>query len=406
MTLPSSAARSIPSLMWRRARLRLRGLAPAPRSEPSPHQLARLDATRTATLGLALFDPVRAATFSTQHVRLALATGDEQRIAFALALEAGYNASARKQRRALELLARADAIATATQHPMLLGAVGVIRAIATYSRGEFRAAFEECERVEGLIHEHLTGVAWELRTVQLFALHSLFFVGDFRELTRRTALYVADARERGDRYAIMNIRTLAANLGHVVMRDDVAAAKAELADVAAELPASGFYLQHVFLCYAHALFDLYAGDGERAYRELAAWHPRVKASLLLHDRSVRMFWAYLRGAAAAATGRAGEARRAARALAADGARPYLAMAHQLRAAATADHHPERASTDLAHAGELFEAADMRLYALFTRRRRAQLTGGDVSEYDTQAREQLVAAPAHAARCLAPGFPDG
>ena len=54
----------------------------------------------------------------------------------------------------------------------------------------------------------------------------------------------------------------------------------------------------------------------------------------------------------------------------------------------------------------FEAADMRLFALFTRRRYAQVTNGDVTQYDTQAREQLVAVPAHAARCLAPGFPDG
>jgi len=68
--------------------------------------------------------------------------------------------------------------------------------------------------------------------------------------------------------------------------------------------------------------------------------------------------------------------------------------------------PERAREHLAIASEVFEAADMRLYALFTRRRYAQLGGGDVSQYDVQAHEQLVAVPAHAARCLAPGFPDG
>src|ERR1043165_2356932 len=105
---------------------------------------------------------------------------------------------------------------------MLVGCVGVMRAIMSYERVEFRESFEQCERAEELIRDHLTGVAWEMRTVQMFSVHSLFFLGDFDELVRRTKLYADEARERGDLYAIMNVRALTGNAVHVIVHDDVA----------------------------------------------------------------------------------------------------------------------------------------------------------------------------------------
>ena len=417
MSLPRSATRSIPSLLWQRLRLRLRGLAPA--QSPRTDVFTRLDVARGAMLGLALFDPVRSATFSTQHVRLALQSGDPHRISFALALEAGYMASARDPRRATQLLARAEAIAIPLGHPLLHGCVAVIRAIMTYEQGDFRGAFEGCEQAEALIRDHLTGTAWELRTVQLFSVHCLFFLGELAELVRRTDHYIADARDRGDLYAIMNMRSLEAV--QVVMHDESDSVRARLAAIETEFPSSGFYLQHMFWLYARVLLELYVGEPERAYRLMMDQLPRVKSSLLLHDRSVRGFFTYLRAAAAAniahAQPPAQRSRmtrivlRAARSLARDGAIPYIAMSHQLvGAVAYLRGDAARARRELELAATTFDRAEMKLFAALTRRRLGKLIGGDagdvlIRDADALLARHQVASPTRGARCLAPGFPD-
>jgi tetratricopeptide (TPR) repeat protein len=414
MSLPRSTLRSIPSLLWRRLRLRLRGLEPA---KPSNARTVQLDVCRTAALGLALFDPVRSATFSTRHVHLALDSGDPHRIAFALALEAGYMASARDPVRANQLLARAEAIAAPLGQPLLQGTIGVIRAVMAYTRGDFREAFEGCERTEELLRDHFTGMAWELRTLQLFSINSLFFLGDFKELQRRVAIHIAEAAEQGDQYAIMNFRSLAGPCIRAVVDDDPDGAVETIAAVEAQLPGSGFYLQHMFLLFARTLADLYTGAPARAYERFAAMHPRVRGSLLLEDRSVRLFWTFLRAGSALGTAVQHRARvpemlrvaaRAARTLERDGAPPYVALAQLVRgASACVRGDREAAGEELSKAAVSFERAGMRVFATCTLRRLGQVTGNTelIAKADAALAAEGVAVPAKLARCLAPGFPE-
>ncbi|HTL33800.1 MAG TPA: AAA family ATPase [Kofleriaceae bacterium] len=413
--LPATTTRSIPSLLWRRLRLRIRGLSLAPARSLTPEQITRLDITRTAMLGLALFDPVRSASFSSYHLRLALESGDAARVSFALAIEAGYEASAKNPQHALDLLARAEEIAVALGDPMLLGCVGVMRAIMSYERGEFRESFEQCERAEELIRDHLTGVAWEMRTVQMFAVHSLFFLGNFDELVRRTKLYADDARERGDLYAIMNVRALTGNAVHVIVHDDVAAGEAQLAEITSQLPASGFYLQHMFLAYARTMIDLYCGNADRAYAGMLARLPQIRGSLLLEDRAVRAFWTFLRANAALGIALADPSRRAkmlrvaarcARTLRADGPTPYRAMAHQIAGAiASLRGDAQLAANELTSAIEDYTASHMKVFACCAELRRAQILGVDTREMTGRLAGFGVASPARGARVLAAGFAD-
>jgi eukaryotic-like serine/threonine-protein kinase len=417
--LPGSATRAVPALLWRRLRLRLRGLKPAAPHPIAPEHAALMEVCRTANMGLALFDPVRSAPFATRHLHMALDAGDPFRIAFALAIEAGLLASARNPVRAGVLIDRADAMATEQNNPVLIGCVALIRAVLAHERGDFRECFDICERTEPLLRDHLTGMSWELCTLQMFSLHSLFFLGDFDEAMTRCARYIADARERGDLYAIMNMRALAGACTHMVAHDDPDAARAEIADVERQFPGSGFYVQHMFLLYAKTLVDLYDGQPARAYARLVETHRAVRGSLLLHDRSVRMFWGYLVAGAAAGTAARDPAaaprllrivEKRARALERDGSAAFAAMSHMHRAAAAAIRGKRDAAVDhLTTAIAQFDRSDMKLFAAVARRRIGQLVGGTrgaelVAEADAHLVARRVRVPDRATNCLAPGFP--
>jgi tetratricopeptide (TPR) repeat protein len=421
LKLARSARRSVPGLLWRRLRLRLRGLEASAPGALSASELARLEACRTANLGLSLFDPVRSAVFSTRHLHLALDSGDPYRISFALAIEAGFMSSAKNPVRANQLLERADAIAREVGHPLLLASVGMIRGILSYERGDFQGAFLHCERTEEMVRRELTGMSWELRTLEMFSIHSLFFLGEFAEILRRVPRHIADARDRGDLYAIMYLRSLGGPCTRAICGDDVEGAAEEIAEVEAQFPGSGFFLQHLFVIYARTFIDMYAGEPERAHRRLREAGPRVRSSMLLHDRSVRTFWTFLYGTTAvgAAAKNRGEraallrrARRAARALARDGAAPYAAMAGLIDAAA--DHvagRDDRAIARLEAAAAGFDATHMRAFAACARMRLGGLLGGtDGDQLAAEAKriltESLVAKPERGVRCLAPGFDDG
>ena len=421
LKLSRSARRSVPGLLWRRLRLRVRGLEASAPGALSGADLARLEACRTANLGLSLFDPVRSAVFSTRHLHLALDSGDPYRISFALAIEAGFMSSAKNPVRANQLLERAEAIAGEVGHPLLHASVGMIRGILSYERGDFQGAFLHCERTEEMVRRELTGMSWELRTLEMFSIHSLFFLGEFAEILRRVPRHIADARDRGDLYAIMYLRSLGGPCTRAICGDDVEGAAEEIAEVEAQFPGSGFFLQHLFVIYARTFIDMYAGEPERAHRRLRETGPRVRSSMLLHDRSVRTFWTFLYGTTAvgAAAKNRGEraallrrARRAARALARDGAPPYAAMAGLIDAAV--DHlagRDERAVARLEAAAAGFDTTGMRAFAACARMRLGGLMGGtDGDQLIAEARrvlaESLVAKPERGVGCLAPGFDDG
>ncbi len=419
LRLPRSARRSVPGLLWRRLRLRMRGLHERAPGRAPADDLALLEVCRTANLGLSLFDPVRAAVFSTRHLHLALDSGDRHRVAFALAVEAGFVASARNPVRANQLLDRADAIARELGHPLLLGSVGMIRGVLAYERGDFRAAFRHCEETEELVRRELTGMTWELRTLEMFSIHSLFFLGDFREILLRVPRHVADARDRGDLYAIMYLRSLSEPCVRAICEDDLEGARAELAEVEEQFPGSGFFLQHLFLIYSRTFLDLYVGEPERAHRRLVETRPSVRGSMLLHDRSVRVFWTFLFGTTAA--GAAARSRRdaarllrtargAARVLLSDGAAPYAAMGRLIEGtAAQVAGRAEQAAAELEMAASGFDAGEMKVFAACARWRLGEVVGGTRgNQLKAAARaileEGLISRPARAVECLASGVP--
>jgi len=379
----------------------------------------KVDACAAATMGLALVDVPRAASFGARTLLLALHAGEPRRVALAMTLEAAFAASARRQRRALRLLDAAEALATELGDAHLMGFVTGMRGVLLYEEARWRQAHETCDKAEALLRGRCTGVAWELRSMQLFSLSSLCFMGEMRAHAERLWDRLHDAEQRGDLYAITNFRTLAVPAVHLTAGDPVEARRS-IREALDGWSRDGFYLQHMFALFTETLVDFYVGDGRRAHERAVRHRGPLSRSLLLHDRAVRTFWQHLRGGSAVLAAREGHpdrvallraARRDAERLERDGASAFRGMGQVLHAAVeSARGRAEEARRRLQLGVEAFDEAEMSMYAASARWHLGRLSGGDegatmLATADASIRAEGFVDPARLAASLAPGLDD-
>src|SRR6185295_9207008 len=109
------------SLLFRRARLRLRGLGFKARdtSEVAPADLTRIDVCWSASAGLSVVDTIRGADFQTRGLLLALRAGEPFRIARSLAMEGAHSAipGVKAHQRTARLLTIAETLAGQAPDP-------------------------------------------------------------------------------------------------------------------------------------------------------------------------------------------------------------------------------------------------------------------------------------------------
>jgi len=419
MKLPKSPRRALLSLVFRRAKVRLRGVEFRQRDPDRipPKDLWRIDICWSAALGLSVVDPAAAAGFQAKGLLLSLRSGEPYRIARSLALEASYAAFAggRARRRVERLLDQATALAQRVDSPHAAGVVSMAAGIAACLEGRWQRAVELSEQAEKAFRQRSTGVAWEIGTSQVCALSALFWSGQVAELARRLPLALPEAKERGDlaslaRLTRLNLPQLAAN--------DPDGAERELREAAAECTERGFHLQRFHQLYAQAQIHLYRGDGAGAWRLIAQQWRALARSLLMRVQLFRVmiYDARARSALAAAAAaidpkplvRAAE--RDARRLEREKEPWAKPLAEVIRAAVAArDGDNSKATNLLSDAIPRFDAADMPLRAACARRRLGELIGGHsgsalVREADSWMADQRILAPSHMAALFAPGFP--
>ena len=420
MVMPTAPGRAFAALLFRRARLRLRGLHFEERAagEIPPEVLTRIDICWSASIGLSLIDPVSGAEFQSRHVLLALEAGEPYRVARALALEAGYMSAGGSAtgERVTELIGTAGAIARRLGNPHALGLVELVAGLSATLEGRWRAGSLALDRADAIFHERCTGVAWERATAQSCAVWTLWSLGDLRELVRRVPRYLRDAEERGDRYLLTTLRSSQANAIWLV-RGDPATAEREAAEAMRGWSRAGFPLRHYFDLVAQSNIGLYRGDGEAMHRRFVEHWPDLAQSMTIRIQSARVWMTYLRASAALAAARTSadsaallrEAERAAGKLAAE-RMPWVGpLAAMLRAGAhwSRGDAPEAIAL-LVGAVRDFEAVDMALYAAAARRRVGEIAGGDggraaIAAADAWMREQGVVDPERMTAMLAPGF---
>lgn len=423
LRLAETPVQALASLLRHRLRLKLRGLRwrERPVSEIPAEELVKIDTCWSVAVGLGIVDTVRGADFQARHMLLALEAGEPYRVVRALALECGYRATkgvsaSRKTRR---LLARAEIAARRVAVPHARGLVSLVTGISAALEGRWRSARQQLWGAETILRERCTGVAWELFNAQYFALLSLFYLGELKELAERFPSLLQEAEERGDLYAATSLSTRIAYSVHLAAdRPDIARQGLERA--MQRWSHQGFHMQHMWDLFGRSEIAMYEGKGALAHRQLLEGWPALERSMLLRIQLIRVGALHRRARAALAAaveapteGERSACRREAERLTAhietEGTVWGLPLARLLRAGLAALAGDRNASLALLVAAQAgFEEAEMGLYAAVTRWQRGHLTGppdgtAHIGAAEGFLRAQEVKNIARTAAMLCPGF---
>ena len=423
LRLPTTSRRALVSLLFRRARIRLRGVGFRERdaSEIAPSVLKLIDLTFSVSQGLVWVDVIRGAEFQTRHVLLALRAGEPYRLARALAIEAGFAATSggRGPRRAARLLEIAQTLSEKSGQAHALGFVLTASGFASLAQGRWREAHDLNERAETIFAERCTGTPWELAFCRTNLLWGMCMLGRLGELGSRGFTYAEMALGRGDLFARASLICGPVSLAFLA-RDNRDAAEREVDGAIAHWSQGEFFLQHFYALVARSNGDLYAGDPRRAYRRLVETWPRLQQSFLLHFQITRIQALEMRARVAAALAmvtRGAEQKRLldetarwTRRIQAERFPFCQAMTMLLRAEQSlARGEAESANTLFSDATLALDALEMSAYASAARRRRGLLVGGEegralVVKADQHLVENGVRNPERFAAIYAPEAP--
>jgi hypothetical protein len=287
------------SLLWSRTRLKWRGTEFVERSpdEIPKSELWRIDLCWALGNGLQGIDLVRSAHYYTMNTRLSLALGEPYRVSRALSLNAVHNAleSSEGVRRGEKLQARAEEIARRINDPHALGWAKAAEAILAWGRAELERCPKLVDEAVHLLRERSETAYREIGSLQVwFSLHTLFLTGQLDRMKKLAPAVAREAEARGDRYTFSTARAYAIPLVWAV--DDRPEEGRRDADSAiAVWPEGIWYHQHWAHLRAHCFLDLYQGDGPRVLLRVNAARQRMKESMQLRIRTLRLEFNYLEG---------------------------------------------------------------------------------------------------------------
>ena len=420
MKLAPTPRRALLSLIARRLQLKLHGMRYKlrPEAEVAADELLRIDICSVVSRGLSMNDNIRAADFQALGTLLALRAGEPLRLARALGMEASFVASSggvartqatRLAQSALDL-ARQVAQPVAIAHALLSAGT-----VAYLAGGEWRRAASLCSEGEAIFRDRVPGSTWAKTTIRRFWLGSLMYLGELAELRRRLDEFLGDARDRGNRYALTDMRARL-NLTWLIA-DDPAEGRRQLDEAMRDWTTDGYHVQHFNALLSRVQADLYDGDPATALRRIAADWPALTGSLLMRIQLVRAEAHQLRARATLAQLAVSGPNRAAlhslrRDIDALGSEkvPWIdAIAGLLRAGLariTGEAASTRAHLRAAIAG--FQAQDMQLYAATASRQLGRLLADPEGERLLASAEswmatQTIRQPDHIARVFAPGL---
>lgn len=289
MSYPVSPSRALLSLLWARARLRLRGLGFRERSGPfSASELMRVDICSSLSLGISWVDVVRGNYFTTQNVLLALRSGEPVRVARALASEACFTATlgSQYQERTAALLRRVEELPSQFQSVYLSGEISLVKGIFLFFNSQFEASEAMCRHAEQIFREQCPGAPFELNLARYYLLFCLLYTGRWRDLSQYLGDLTTTMRKRGDKFAIAILTT---RLSYVtqLMQDLPDEARSATRQALEHWTTRGFQLQHLWKLCAECEIDLYEGEGESALARLnQAWPALKRSHLLRHQGSL------------------------------------------------------------------------------------------------------------------------
>jgi hypothetical protein len=422
-SMAGSTRRALVSLMLRRAQLRLRGIGFQRReaSRLSPWELLRIDTCWSVAVGLGHLDMVGSADFQTRSLLLALRAGEPHRIARGLALEATFLSmgGTRTRARTARLLASANALATELGDEHALGLTAMSEGVAAWIQGRWKDARRLCDEASAILRERYAGATWETDNAEMYALASLFMLGEIGELSRRLPRLLERAQERGNLMVATHLRL--GYYSHVawLAADDPEGARREIEQGLATRSESVFDFVQLWLRGARRDIALYTGEALETGTPVAR-HWRGAAHILdrfaqaglvlsLFSRARRR----VALAAAAATSQEAaphleQVRRHVRGIRKQRTPWGDALALLVAGGASATRGDrDEAVCAATEAASRLAAADMALFAAAARRSQGQATGGEagrrlVADADAWMTAQSIRRPDRMARMLAPG----
>jgi tetratricopeptide (TPR) repeat protein len=418
--LPHTRRQALMSLLLRRIWLRLRGMGFHERREADvpPDELERVDIFWSVAAGMTIADPIRGAEYQTYDLILALRAGEPYRIARALAWEAAHISmiGVRLKPRADEELAAAEALAARIDQPHASGMVRMSRGVAAYFHGDFAGCRAECEHAERIFRDRCRGASRELETCNAFAFWTLYFRGEYADLTRRFSTLISEIRLRGARLAEADLTTFGGPFVWLAADDPDGAARA-VSSVMGEWSRQDFQVQHFTTLTAEAQIDLYRGDGRAAWERVTSHWAGVADAMLLHVEIVRIYMLHLRARCALAAVGSGldpelllkSAARDARRLARERPPYARALARTIHAALAAARGERDAAVGLlGSAADELDRLSWGSFGTGARRRYGELLGGAagrrvVQDVDDYLAGQGVKRPDLMAALQAPGF---
>jgi hypothetical protein len=400
-------------------RLRLRGLGWRARdpSQLAPELVTKLDVCWSVGAMLAIVQPAAARVFQVRTLRLALAAGDERRIALALALNSLASAygGTRTSARTRALTARADALIERLDEPALVGWGQAMRGAGGYLEGRFAESIVESDASLVTFREQTTGTQWEQASILLFHAWALFHLGAIAEMSRRLPAYIQEAREHGDRYLLTNHRIGLPNVIWLAA-GAVDRAESELGDAMRDWGSADQQIQQYYELVSRVHIDLYRGHGVAALGRIEARWPSMKRAFLFEVQIVALEAWHLRARAALAafdeTSDASYlaiAERDARRIEREGAGWAQGLADLVHALVLAGRDQrEAAQARLVDAIAKLEAHKMKLWVASANRRLGELRGGSegelaVTEANSLARSEGIMDPHRFFQMLAPGL---
>src|SRR5262245_19418552 len=280
IALPKTPRRALVSLLWRRARVRVRGTQFKPRdpSQMTREELARMDIVWSAACGLSMTDWIRGASFQALNLLLSLDAGETVRARRALLLEACHVAASGAPERAERHVDAATA-GEELDDPYLRGWVELARAYIAYFRGRWRAAFEGAERADALFSANCTDVVWERDTVHALSHWAQVYLGSLKTLDKMLPARLREAQLQGNLYAVWALPATISTI-HWIARDDIEGGRAAVDHIAERWSLRGYQIQHWNEMASNALLDLYAGDVRAARKRLEeGWVPMSRSLL-------------------------------------------------------------------------------------------------------------------------------
>ena len=409
--------RGLMSLLWQRAKLRVRGLGWRERheNEIARSELARQDIYQVVADGIGPVDPIRGADFQARSLLLALRLGERSRVVRAICMEGCFSAAngGRALAHGRELVE--SMIDVASGDAYLEAFVIFTRGVIDFLSANYRAGAAHLRESESRFMALPVPSTIEINTGRSFYVGSLRELGELRQWQSVFGQYLRDAARRGDLYAETTLRRIGTFLALVA--DRPAAAHADLERTSWMPPEKGYHMQHWFELQARVELALYEEATAALCDELSAGLEAARKSLVGRIALVRInLWALWGRLVLAASATAAQrearlafAKRCVRRLDKERSDYARVAAGLLRAGLAVQRGASDEAIDyLAATGALAEKRELKLHVEVARRRRGQLLGGDeggalIAAADSWMASEGVVAPSRLVGVIAPGF---